>query len=154
MLIDSFNWNRSERQSDRYGGFIVSPDDANTAKEKFAGKRCRIVAVVREVKACEHIGDLFHGFMHTSPEVGERVVLGVGLVDVECDQVICRPEIERECFWLDPWALYRCHSQEVEILFEEVSEPTTVETDLWLLNGSKVEPPEFIRKLMSERGSQ
>jgi len=69
------DWEREERISDRYGlvELFLRPGELvklNRVTEQLHGK---LVAIVREVRASHHIGDLFHGVKPTVPEIDERV---------------------------------------------------------------------------------
>jgi hypothetical protein len=84
------------------------------------GQRGRLVAEVLATRPSTHPGDLFHGWHPTTPEVGERIQLGVGTLFFEelWEVAGLRPDDGRETFWLDPPALYRAHEQTVRLVFE------------------------------------
>jgi hypothetical protein len=87
--------------------------------------------VVTETRESGHIGDLFHGFAPSMPDVGEVVDLGVGILDAErvewCDDptIVLKPGDGREHFWYDPRKLYRLHDQTVDLFVEETGDPFT-----------------------------
>lgn len=132
------NWPRGERITDRYGlvslydrrwSVMLDRDDV----ESFDGRRGRLVATVVETRESSHIGDLFRGIAASTPEVGDRLVLGEGTVFIEPirdnDKTIAgygiglRPDDdERGHDWLDPEVLYRIHDQTVLLRFEEDDE--------------------------------
>ena len=78
------DWNREERISDRYGlvKLYSSPRSMNPNEVILAAAKPnahgRLIAIVREVRETDHIGDLFHRVFPTEPELGEKVVLGEG----------------------------------------------------------------------------
>lgn len=129
-------WNRSERISDRYGYVALMPEGGNSiASEDYlplntdgierefgGGKKCQLVADVIEARESTHIGDLFHGFVPTKPDVGERIVLGQGMLSLVPDNggmmVGLMPFDDRRHFWLDPPMLYRAHEQSVRLWIE------------------------------------
>ncbi len=80
-----------------------------------------------------HIGDLSHNVKPTTPEVGERIVLGEGELFVEIDDyedvatVGVKPEDGRETGWMDIRSLYRAHCQTVRLYFEPVQPESTAE---------------------------
>lgn len=120
------SWPRDERVSDRYGCVMLmqeSDDDAllGAAVVDLVGTRGRLHATVISTCDSQHIGDIFRGFYPTRPEVGEVIDLGVGAVFTDrCEQYVTvglTPDDERDSDWLDPSALYRCHSQTVNLYF-------------------------------------
>jgi len=136
-----FTWDGSERRSDRYGSFnlcaepysgapVAKPSYDTALADKLEDKRVRLVARVVSTRKSGHIGDLFHGFHPSTPEVGEEVDLGVGIFHSEpCDydkgvtstSLIPGEPPTRETFWLDPRKLYRLHDQTVDVFVEETT---------------------------------
>lgn len=117
------SWKREERVGDRYGTVRLFPDteaeDPTDLNETSYGLRGRLVAVVKETRQSPHIGDLFHGVFPVTPEVGEKIVLGEGILFYEDNSVGLNPDTGRETLWLDVPALYRAHHQTVELFFDE-----------------------------------
>jgi hypothetical protein len=115
------DWEREERISDRYGLVELLHGPFSRVKltrvtEQLHGK---LIAIVREVRESPHIGDLLHGVKPTTPEVGERIELGIGAIFFEDDAVGLMPDDHRTTLWLDIHALYRVHRQTVTLYFEE-----------------------------------
>lgn len=130
-----FGWSGAERRSNRYGAVHLGAENESVKMKdiidrprllRFAGKRVRIECVVLETRESGHIGDLFLGIYPSTPEVGERVELGVGtlgLIDPDWDGLpsfVLRPDDGRADLWIDPCKLYRLHDQTVEMLMEEL----------------------------------
>jgi hypothetical protein len=132
-----FGWNGQERRSDRYGAFVLvdSPYSGKhqasakldmVALKKVEGKRVRIACVVVETRQSGHVGDLFHNIYPTTPDVGEVVDLGVGILRLEDAEypgedrtaVVLEPGDDRKHFWIDPRKLYRLHDQTVDLFVE------------------------------------
>lgn len=129
-------WPSKERISDRYGTiriFKFDPNENETSFDDFPpelplGKYGRIVAEVIETQESSHIGDLARGIYPQTPEVGEKMVLGEGILFVELDEwssvVGLKPLEERDYDWLNPEILYKLHDQRVNLSFEELKKPT------------------------------
>lgn len=131
-------WDASERRCDRYGYvYLINSGDslssgtdyaAMVVRPKHVGLRATLRAKVTEARQSTHIGDLFHGVFPTTPEVGDIITLGTGLLSKgrNCDgrlTVGLKPfDDERETMWLDIKALYRCHEQTVELMYEPLEE--------------------------------
>lgn len=148
--VDEFMWNGGERRSDRYGSFIVNNPDSFKPLE---GKQVKVLITVLEVRPSEHIGDLFHGFFHTEPKVGEHHTLAVGTLMIIDDSIAIKPSDGRDTFWIDPMLLYRLHQQTVEIEVQESDEPDS-EYPFWMFEGSEQSPPEWWEKLVEENKSK
>ena len=123
--VGILNWRRQERIGDRYGSFClfkdaVSGESIPLVKTEGYGK---LVAKVKAVRNSEHIGDLFHGFFPTKPDIGEIIELGEGMIFYDADEsgetVGLKPADNRDTLWLNPKMLYRCHSQTVEVYFRK-----------------------------------
>jgi hypothetical protein len=88
------------------------------------GLRCTLRALVTETRQSTHIGDLFHGVFPTTPAVGEVITLGTGLLAAgrnACGHMTVGLEPfddERPTMWLDIHALYRCHEQTVDLMYQ------------------------------------
>jgi hypothetical protein len=141
-----FTWGGEERRSDRYGAFLLCAEpyagaapvtgvtyDKDLAEE-LEDKRVRLVAKVVETRKSGHLGDLFLGIRPSTPEVGEEIDLGVGILHTEpCDWdskatstfLVPGDPPTRERFWFDPNKLYRLHDQTVEVFVEETSDDLT-----------------------------
>ncbi len=135
--VGVLTWARGERVSDRYGSVFLMPegqDSLHQDDETFvplarpssissSDGRGRLIAEVLETRQSTHIGDFFRGLSPKTPEVGDRLVLGEGILffDTEDwgDQVGLMPDDGRETDWLDPRSLYTAHEQTVRLLFEK-----------------------------------
>lgn len=109
-------WGRYERVSDRYGGVaLMSDGDSLTPPtddkyEQFVdapfGAHGTLMAVVLETRESTHIGDISRGLAPSTPEVGDRFVLGTGTLQrdngVMWDQeIVLVPDDGRKDNWLD-----------------------------------------------------
>lgn len=131
-------WRGTERRCDRYGTIAFMNDEAiprhtalgkpiSTNKEKIKIPRYngfgKLIAIVKKTREPIHIGDFFHGFSPEMPKVGEIIELGEGTIFYDTDEfgdmVGLIPKDGRMTFWLNPPALYRCHNQTVELIFEK-----------------------------------
>jgi hypothetical protein len=128
----ALTWPRGERVSDRYGtvGLMATGQSYGDYFADYAfvdvhqvpeGSRGRLRATVLETRDSGHIGDLFRGLFPTTPEVGEVIDLGSGVVFYErvedAPYIGLRPDDGRTSDWLDPQALYRTHEQTVRLEF-------------------------------------
>lgn len=122
------SWPTAERQSDRYGSVTLFNNpgsgqlDCVTWNNVPEGATGTLVAHIVETRESHHIGDFFRGIFPSTPNPGERIVLGTGTLFRESrygtDSVGLRPADGRDDDWLDPRALYRCHDQTVRLEFE------------------------------------
>ncbi|HMN19582.1 MAG TPA: hypothetical protein PKA31_03245 [Candidatus Moranbacteria bacterium] len=117
------NWNGAERRSDRYGSVMLyvsleNEEPIHLVQVK-AGKRGRLIAIVKETRQSRHIGDLFHGVFPKTPKVGQKITLGEGTLFFEGNVVGLQPDDGRDTQWLDMRALYNAHEQTVALCFEE-----------------------------------
>ena len=130
-------WGRAERITDRYGSITLisescdpydeeqEPDCIEFRRELEGLKGC-LSAVVVETRESPHCGDFARMIVPSTPEVGERVILGCGTLFFEeewykpkgCYNLGLKPADGREHDWMDPRGLYRLHYQTVEIHFE------------------------------------
>lgn len=135
-----FCWNGSERRGDRYGAFVVgyAPYEGNervaahldiAALRPLVGKRVHVHVAVVKTRQSGHLGDLFHGWIPSTPNEGEIVDLGVGMLGLEdagwdsLTAVVLEPEDGRTTFWIDPRKFYRLHDQTVDVMIVETDEP-------------------------------
>ncbi len=79
------------------------------------------MAHIIETRQSQHIGDIFRGIGPSTPTAGDAITLGAGTLFTEMDDGVPRigvtPDDGRETDWMDPRALYRCHSQTVRLEF-------------------------------------
>jgi hypothetical protein len=120
-----FGWPASERRSNRYGAIHLSDrpyekpavtkvEIDRPALYALNGLRVRTMCKVVETRTSGHVGDLFLGIYPSTPEVGEEVDLGAGLLTVrpsydEWPDFVFLPKEPRPELWLDPRKLYRLH---------------------------------------------
>ena len=142
-----FSWDSTERRSNRYGSFHLAdrPYDGEDREEvaldiqacrDLCGKRVHLVADVVATRESGHIGDVFLGIYPSKPQPGERIDLGVGVLDLTPSweegsyDIVLKPEDGRAELWIDPRQLYRLHDQTVNIHVEETDAPCTPMADL------------------------
>lgn len=140
-------WGGEERRGDRYGSIVLMGQNYNQDSEvkpyvnaeavsQLDTKRVRLTAKVMETRQSGHIGDLFLGLSPSTPEVGEVIELGVGVLNVGAawepglTKFVLEPEDGREHFWIDPRLLYRLHDQTVELYAEETTDACHAAPDL------------------------
>lgn len=122
----ALSWRTHERQTDRYGTINLdrAPHSADFDPIPFTtaptGTRGRLVAVVLTARRSPHCGDWARGIAPTTPIVGDEITLGTGTLIVEqsahgTTEIGLTPDDGRRHDWLDPHALYRCHSQTVRL---------------------------------------
>ena len=121
------SWDREERVSGRYGAVYLMGPGVNSESRSatytpldIPDGRGTLVAIVLEAQQSTHIGDFFRGFFPTTPEVGEEIVLGSGVIVEEVNaegqpQIAVEPTDGRASDWLKPEALYRAHEQTVRL---------------------------------------
>jgi hypothetical protein len=139
------DWCKAERQTGRYGSVNIQTGgtpvrslhdlmaDLPEERANFAtapvGRTGRLIVEILETRDSFHVGDHSLEIFPTTPQAGERIVLGQGsLFTYECDGVTSiglRPLDGRDRLWLNPEMLYRCHNQTVRLRFQEL--PMTVE---------------------------
>lgn len=130
-------WSGNERRSNRYGAIHVAacPFDgpiAGTARvfhdvdalKALVLKRVRLTVKVIETRTSGHAGDHALKIFPSTPEVGEEIALGVGMLDIAVGydgtpDILLRPNDGRTILWIDPRLLYRLHDQTVEVYTEE-----------------------------------
>lgn len=143
-----FGWDRQERTSLRYGriniadrgfvtGCVAEPSVDAAVLRELSGIRVRLVARVVETRTSTHVGDRGLNIYPSTPDVGEEVVLGVGVLDSERNAdgetaFLLRPGDGRRHFWVDPRLLYRLHNQTVDLFVEPTDEPFSLAPDLEL----------------------
>ncbi len=126
-------WARGERVSDRYGSVFLMPEgqDSLNHGDPFVDLtrvdgHGRLIAEVLKTRQSTHIGDFFRGLSPSTPEVGDRLILGEGtlwfLAEDFGDTVGLFPDDDRELDWLDPHVLYQVHEQTVKLSFEQTQE--------------------------------
>jgi len=143
-----FSWSVDERRTNRYGSFHLANESFSgndhvtvelnrKALDQFLRKRVRLVCEVVESRASGHIGDMFLGVKPSQPPVGEKVEVGVGLLDIElCEwektitEILLRPGDARNELWIDPRKLYRLHDQTVGLYVELTDDDFSPKTDL------------------------
>ena len=82
----------------------------------------RLVAIVRETRKSRHIGDVVHGVAPITPQVGQEIVLGEGMLFFRgYESVGVQPVNYRHTLWLDIEALYNVHEQTVTLFFDEIT---------------------------------
>jgi len=119
------NWNRSERQSNRYGAVHLSPTPMELSQVYLrnlpVGRTGRLMAKVIETRQSYNLGDWFRGLRPVTPKKGDEILLGEGTLFEEThahgQEVGVKPADDRPSDWMDPEALYRCHFQTVELWF-------------------------------------
>jgi hypothetical protein len=134
-----FTWERSERVNNRYGS--VYPASVSYSGEgecenwldtaqigRLQGRRVRLVCEVVTTRESGHIGDFFLQVFPSTPEVGDVVEVGVGILRLTKhrggdSQITIEPIDGRADLWLDPHILYRLHDQTVNFYVEEPDEP-------------------------------
>lgn len=133
-----FMWDSNERRSQRYG-YVYAYHESYDGQVKHVviidasrlaaldGKKVKLTVEIVEARDSGHVGDLFIGIKPTKPVVGEFIVLGIGTLHVNLNQVgglqfALRPKDGREMYWFDPNLLYKCHNQTVVFHMEETTE--------------------------------
>ena len=132
------NWRPDERISDRYGyvHLAVSPmcspmdlggDHAPLDFGELLGARVVLKALILLTRRSPHIGDIAHGIYPTTPEQGDVIELGRGILFTQMTafgaEVGIKPVPYHSTWWLDPRALYRVHNQTVQLFVEELDAP-------------------------------
>lgn len=122
------NWSPGERRSDRYGSVnlqLLGSENHHSfeAAIPMVGRVGSLVAeVLGPLQKSRHIGDLFRSIVPTTPQIGERIVLGEGRLWRDPYEAVpavgLEPEDDRDTDWLDPHQLYKVHSQVVRLSFE------------------------------------
>lgn len=120
------SWDSTERQVDRYGTVRLlrhhrshSPDvQIATGHEGAYGT---LLARVLEARKSHHVGDLHRKIYPSTPDVGEEINLGRGILARHQREPLyvvgLFPVDGRETDWLDPAKLFRAHRQTVELVF-------------------------------------
>lgn len=126
------NWEKRERVSDRYGSIYLSDaEDCLTSSikvnDKIHGKYGKLITIVKETRKSDHIGDFARGFFPSTPNIGDEIELGRGVLffeessgrDYTIMTVGIKPFVDRRSDWLNPESLYKVHEQTVELIFDE-----------------------------------
>jgi hypothetical protein len=99
-------------QGEGYASYGETPEGAHGT----------LTAEILETRQSDHVGDMFRGIGPTTPDKGEVLTLGTGALwrgeSYGAPTLGLKPDDGRDSDWLDPRALYRCHSQTVRLRFE------------------------------------
>jgi len=146
------NWGRDERIGDRYGtvGLFDGSQD-NLLPIKDVRGHGKLIAHIRKTRQSYHIGDVFRGLSPKTPKENEFIELGEGTVFFEHKNGIqgryigLKPDEPRDSDWLNPQALYRCHSQTVDLYFAPTQTWICEEcgTEYASSTGDKPTPPKW-----------
>ena len=110
-------WFATERRTDRYGAVALFDGEGIVPLTVVDGKGSLVASVVK-TRQSPHIGDLFHGFFPSTPNVGDEIELGSGTVFFEDGAIGLRPDDDEQyTFWLNPHKLYLAIDQDVELYF-------------------------------------
>lgn len=137
------NWHANERVSDRYGAVHLArripPKGQETTADAYIvipkeveDQHGRLYAIVVETRASYHVGDMVRGFYPSTPQLGDRIELGIGTLfrgkcfsrsypEEEQDPIPTiglHPDDGRKHDWLNPASLYKLHCQTVDLFFE------------------------------------
>ena len=121
--VGVMSWLGSERRSDRYGsvGLFTDPTGEKMPIKSDISGNGELIAVVKETRESHHIGDFFRGLFPSTPNVGDKIILGSGDLFFEDGCVGLKPDDGRSHDWLDPEQLYRAHDQTIELYFKQTS---------------------------------
>jgi hypothetical protein len=127
--IGILSWDSEERKSDRYGSVYLhtSVGSESLPLEVVKGYG-QLEAIVLKTRQSNHLGDWSRGIYPGGAKKGMKVVLGQGNVFLEQDSIGLSPLKKRSHDWLSPKALYRLHSQTVELWFVPKLKPKKVLT--------------------------
>ena len=134
-----FSWGAEERRTNRYGSFNMCGESYKGEKpgkspeltkelRRLDHRRVKLMAKVIETRTSGHLGDMALRISPTTPEVGQEILLGVGILQIEsCSwdflpSIALVPKDRRTEMWIDPRILYQLHDQTVEIYGEETEE--------------------------------
>lgn len=152
-----FVWDGYERRSNRYGSFnLVNTNFERNDKaevtyrmkaiEKLVHHRVRITVLVVTTRTSGHAGDHALHIFPTTPEVGDEIDLGVGVLSMRdtvwsyvSHTIVLQPDDKRSYMWMDPRKLYVLHDQTVEVYAEFTSEPCSPKPDISVATLSDVE---------------
>ena len=74
-------WNRDERISDRYGSVGLWNDyRLCLSNDKLKDKVGTLKAIIIETRESHHFGDIFRGLFPSTPEIGDVIELGHGIL--------------------------------------------------------------------------
>ena len=149
-----FMWDGVERRSGRYGFIYLSKSNYEEtahcvvsfdtlAVKALLGKKVHMYAVVIENRESSHLGDAFLQINPSTPVVGERVELGVGILAMQNaaghpEMIGLAPIDHRQLFWFDPRQLYRLHDQTVDLFINETDEPVTPAPCIKIVNDANI----------------
>lgn len=129
------NWMSKERTNDRYGSIYLAHDNGNSignldldAKARVdvpvdaLGAKGTLYAIVVKTRTSPHMGDLFRGIGPSTPDAGEKIVFGTGMLFTEVTEGITsfglKPDDGREYDWMNPESFYRAVHQTVNLYFQ------------------------------------
>lgn len=135
LATGALSWDGYERRSDRYGAVTFWDEDSNGDKiegvsvtyntdalKRLDGTKGCLYALIKDTRKSTHVGDFFRGFEPTTPEKGDRIILGRGKLfhNIHDGYIAIGliPLDGRDKDWLEPQSLYRCHEQTVSLFFE------------------------------------
>lgn len=115
------NWNREERQSDRYGSIFLYDiqNEEEFSKIKKAKGQGSLVVEVVNVRPIAHVGDFQRGIKPGGSKKGLTLTLGSGKLFYKNECVGVEPIKARGSDWMDPKKLYQVHNQEVKLYFKK-----------------------------------
>ncbi|MBB5157445.1 hypothetical protein [Saccharopolyspora phatthalungensis] len=128
-------WDSDERRTDRYGTVCLTratrdhTPDLVTFDAAPVGMHGHLVAVVLATRPSPHSGDWARGLYPSTPTVGEEISLGPGRLFLAASHhgntnIGVKPDDGRDRDWLNPTALYRCHSQTVRLELPPTTQTT------------------------------
>ncbi len=129
--VGILTWDSEERRSDRYGYVWLHQSGGSAAvpldvPADLLDTPCALYVMVIETRQSAHIGDFFRGVFPRTPEVGQLIKLGMGLLSLTVSakgdkRVGLIPVESRDSSdWLNIRALYDAHDQTVELIVEQI----------------------------------
>ena len=144
--LGHLTWEKDERRLNRYGSvFLMTPtssgdgdasgDGNNTVaplNKKIKGYG-QLIATIVSPRESQHVGDKNRRIFPSLPSEGETYLLGEGMADYNAsfDNVTCfgvMPKDGRANDWLNPVALYACHSSIVKLEWVKKRKPRNFKT--------------------------
>lgn len=138
LAFGVFGWCSTERRSNRYGAFTITDAPFSDVKvadsqvdvstiESLVGKRVKLTLVAEEIRPSEHLGDMHYKLKPSTPEKGEVIDLGVGILGLGKTSygeyaIALSPGDGRTQLWIDPRKFYVAHDQTVTVFAEETTE--------------------------------